>query len=94
MPYSDRSVPLKDIPVHRSMEGALMYQQTTDLKSSVTELLYGTSFLIPGEFCVNEDIPADPQFFAKKFHECVQQSLHQRLLPENHDYSIIKISLP
>lgn len=37
-----------------------------DLQASPAEMLYGTSLKIPGEFFIEEDLPADPEIFVEK----------------------------
>jgi len=37
-----------------------------DLKSSLAEMLYGSTLRIPGEFFFEEDPPVDPNIFYQK----------------------------
>lgn len=40
-----------------------------DLQASPAEMLYGTTLRIPGEFFINNDSVANPQFFVEKHRE-------------------------
>ncbi|XP_018796083.1 PREDICTED: uncharacterized protein LOC108973326 [Bactrocera latifrons] len=43
-----------------------------DLKVSPTEMLFGTTLRIPGDFFVTASTPADPQTFVRKYRQIIQ----------------------
>lgn len=40
-----------------------------DIKAMAAEMLYGTSLRLPGEYFINEDMPAEPDIFIQKLRE-------------------------
>ncbi|XP_018371359.1 PREDICTED: uncharacterized protein LOC108766518 [Trachymyrmex cornetzi] len=52
-----------------------------DFKSSPAEMLYGSSLRIPGEFFLEEDLPANPEIFLEK-HRIAMRNIKSR--PTSH----------
>ena len=44
-----------------------------DLSASVAELVYGTTFKVPGEFFFFEEMPSDPRIFVEDFRVIMQK---------------------
>lgn len=44
-----------------------------DINATTAELVYGTTLRLPGEFFINEEMPADPEIFVEKFRKHMQQ---------------------